>query len=156
MNKFIFISAIVCLMSCNSSPKTNEDHAASNPAAVESSVEDQLLKLENDYAHALVKHDTAFFRKLLAPGFIYTENDSIYSRETVLNGLASVKNIVKDAHNEDMQVHLSGSTAVVTGWLMVIGSDGEENYFHKYRFTDTWIKSNDEWKIFAAQDYLAH
>lgn len=113
-----------------------------------------LLALEDGWASAMVRHDVAYFRRTLAAGFIYTEDDQLSTRAEVLQGLESGSDTVTDAHNEGMQVHRWGTTAVVTGWLIVTGHGASGPFSHRYRFTDTWLKRNGRWQIVAAQDYL--
>jgi uncharacterized protein DUF4440 len=113
-----------------------------------------LLKLEDEWAAGLVKRDGALFRRLLAPGFVYTEDDRLSTRDEVLKDIISATDTVEAAHNEDMKVHSFGGTAVVTGWLIVKGHTDAGRYEHRYRFTDTWMRRNGGWQIIAAQDYL--
>src|SRR5256885_15438228 len=40
-----------------------------------------LLRLEDDWAQALIHRDAAVFRRLLADGFIYTEDDRTVGRD---------------------------------------------------------------------------
>ena len=114
-----------------------------------------LLKLEDDWANALVKRDRGTFERLLASGFVYTENDHMMDRATVLNELLAGSDTVIAAHNDSMVVHRYGpTTAVVTGWLIVGGRGASGEFLRRYRFTDTWVKRGD-WQIVAAQDYVA-
>jgi len=114
-----------------------------------------LLRLEDDWAAGLARRDGALFTRLLAKGFIYTENDNMMGRDTLLRELMKGSDRVTEAHNEGMRVHSFGNTAVVTGWLVVRGQ-GSGGAFHKrYRFTDTWVRMDGDWKIVAAHDYLA-
>jgi len=80
-----------------------------------------LLRLEDEWALALIQRDGAVFRRLLADRFIYTEDDRTMSRDDVLHEVVAGADTVKAAHNEDMRVHRFGETAVVTGWLVVAG-----------------------------------
>src|SRR6476619_3222163 len=119
-----------------------------------SGAEQQLLRNEDGWAAALVKRDGAYFRRMLAPGFVYTEDAKLMSRDDVLRDATSGTDTV--AHNEDMVVHTAGAvTAVVTGILHVEGRSAGKRFVHRYRFTDTWVKQDDgQWQIVAAQDYL--
>jgi len=45
----------------------------------------ELIRLENQWTTGLVKSDRALFEKLLAPKFVYTENDQLMSRAEVLH-----------------------------------------------------------------------
>jgi len=113
-----------------------------------------LLKLADDWAAGLVKRDAALFRRMLAAGFVYTEDDRVSTRDEVLKDIISGTDTVEAAHNEDMKVHSFGGTAVVTGWLIVKGRGVSGRYEHRYRFTDTWMRRSGRWLIIAAQDYL--
>src|SRR2546430_7234011 len=77
-----------------------------------------LLRLEDDWARALVRRDTAVFQRLLAPGFVYTEDDRTMTRDQVLHEVGSGSDTVIAAHNEEMQVHRFGPTAIVTGGVV--------------------------------------
>ena len=113
-----------------------------------------LLRLEDRWASALVRRDRAAFERMLAPGFVYTENAQLMDRATVLTSLLT-GDTVTAAHNDSMVVHRYGAvTAVVTGWLIVQGKGSAGSYEHRYRFTDTWVKRAGKWQIVAAQDYL--
>jgi hypothetical protein len=116
----------------------------------------ELIRLENQWAAGLVKRDRALFDKLLAPKFVYTENDKLMRRDAVLNDIANGSDTVTAARNEGMEVHEFGAvTAAVTGWLIVEGRSKGVPFTHRYRFTDTWVKRKAGWEIVAAQDYLA-
>lgn len=114
-----------------------------------------LLQLEDGWASAVVRRDSATFQRLLADGFVYTENDRLETRADVLHDVVAGPDTVTAAHNEDMQVHCFGTTAVVTGWLVLEGHGGGATFLRRYRFTDTWMRQNGRWRIVAAEDYLA-
>ena len=113
-----------------------------------------LLQLEDDWAVALIHRDVAVFRRLLADGFIYTEDDRTVGRDAVLHDVVAGPDTVETAHNEDMRVHRFGATAVVTGWLVVGGHGPSGPFDRRYRFTDTWVRRGGRWQIVAAHDYL--
>lgn len=136
------------------SPSAADAQAAGSKGPAMSAAARSLLRLEDSWATALVMRDVAVFRRLLAPGFVYTEDDKLMSREDVLRDVASGSDTVTAAHNEDMVVHEFGTTAVVTGWLIVQGHGSAGAFDRRYRFTDTWVKRNGSWRIVAAQDYL--
>lgn len=115
-----------------------------------------LLRLEDQWASALVKRDSVVFNRLLAVNFVYTENDQMMDRAAVLHSVVAGSDTVTAAHNEEMKVHRYGPvTAVVTGWLIVQGRNAGGDFTHRYRFTDTWVKRGARWQIVAAQDYIA-
>ena len=114
-----------------------------------------LLQLEDAWAAAVVRRDSATFERLLADGFVYTENDRLETRAEVLHDVVAGSDTVTAAHNEDMQVHCFGTTAVVTGWLVLEGHGAGATFLRRYRFTDTWVRQGGRWRIVAAEDYLA-
>ena len=119
------------------------------PGAVE------LVRLENSWAAGLVKRDKALFERILAPKFVYTENDKLIRREDLLKDIVSGTDTVTAARNEGMEVHQYGAvTAAVTGWLIVEGRGKDGPFSRRYRFTDTWVKRKAGWQIVVAQDYL--
>jgi ketosteroid isomerase-like protein len=111
-----------------------------------------VTKLEDSWANALVRRDRSTFERLLAPKFVYTEDTTTMDRATVLRGMFT--DVVTEAHNDSMEVHLFGNTAVVTGWLVTKGHNKDGPFDHRYRFTDVWMPRSGSWQIVAAQDYL--
>jgi len=114
-----------------------------------------LLRLEDDWALGLTRRDAVLFRRLLADGFVYTEDDRTVDRDAVLRDIVAGPDTVEAAHNEDMKVHRFGTTAIVTGWLVVAGHGPNGRFNRRYRFTDTWVRRDGRWQIVAAHDYLA-
>jgi len=114
----------------------------------------ELLRLEDSWPAALVKRDRATFERLLAPRFVYSEDDKTVDRATVMRDLVAPADSVIAANNRDMQVHLFGTTAVVTGWLEVRVAAGKSSALRRYRFTDVWMRGSSGWQIVAAHDYL--
>jgi hypothetical protein len=112
-----------------------------------------LLKLEDDWCKALVNRDPSIFRKLMAPGFIYTENGKMFSRDSVIQSMMAGDKVDR-AVNQYMQVHEFGPAAVVTGVLAVTSRGKTGPYTTRYRFTDTWLNTRGTWQIIAAQDYV--
>ena len=128
---------------------------AQTPKQAADSAPRAITKLEDAWATALVKRDGATFQRLLAANFIYTENDRLMKRDDVIRDVVSGTDTVRAARNESMDVHMFGTTAIATGWLIVSGRGAGGPFEHRYRFTDTWVKGGNGWQIVAAQDYLA-
>jgi ketosteroid isomerase-like protein len=144
----------LALLACAAQPAGAQSNA--KPRLVRDSaalVSRQLIDLENDWARALVRRDTAMFRRHLAPKFVYTENAEVSGKEDVIKGVVG-SDTVTWAGNQDMQVHLYGNTGVVTGILAMKGRGSKGPFNKRYRFTDTWMLLGGTWQIIAAQDYL--
>ncbi len=123
------------------------------PGGIPSSTVRTLTKLENEWTRGLVARDTALFRRLLAPGFVYTEDAAVMSADEVIRGVVGPDRVTS-ARNEDMLVHDHGGTAIVTGILSVNGTGTDGPFTHRYRFTDSWLRVGGRWRLIAAQDFL--
>lgn len=113
-----------------------------------------LLALEEDWTRALVRRDGATFDRLLAPDFVYTENDQVMTKEELIRVVVSGSDTVESAGNEDMRVYLHGNTAIVTGWLVMRGRGASGPFDRRFRYTDTWLSRDGRWRVIAAHDYL--
>jgi len=122
---------------------------AQKPSATQKAV----FGLEEEWTRALVRRDTSAFKRLTAPGFVYTEDNVMMSQRQLINAVATGDTIVFAA-NEGMRLHDYTPVAVVTGVLVVSGRNKGKKYTNRYRFTDTWLYRNGKWQAIAAQDYL--
>jgi ketosteroid isomerase-like protein len=112
------------------------------------------LQLEDQWTTALVNRDARTFDQLLAPNFVYTENNEVMSRGDVIKSVNGSDRVTW-ARNEGMKLHDFGDVQVITGVLHLKGTGNKGVAFDKrYRFTDTWQKQSGRWRIIAAQDYL--
>jgi ketosteroid isomerase-like protein len=112
------------------------------------------LKLEDQWTTALVNRDARTFDQLLAPNFVYTENNDVMGRSDVIKSVNGPDKVTW-ARNEGMKLHDFGDVQVITGVLHLKGAGNKGAAFDKrYRFTDTWQKQSGRWRIVAAQDYL--
>ena len=111
------------------------------------------LKLEDQWTTALVRRETRTFDRLLAPGFVYTENASVMNRDDVIKSVTG-SDRVEWARNEGMRLHDFGDVQVITGVLHLRGKGKQGSFDRRYQFTDTWQRRNGRWQIIAAQDYL--
>ena len=150
MMRSMLVGAYVVMLTVVAAPGTS----AQRNTPPQTAVARALVKLENDWTVGLVKTDTVLFKRITDPRFIYTEDAALMSREDVLHGIATNPDKVQSSHNEDMKVHEFGSTAIVTG-ILVVNSRGKKGpYTTRYRFTDTWQNKNGTWVIIGAQDYV--
>jgi ketosteroid isomerase-like protein len=129
---------------------------AQTPAArPATSIERTLFRLEDQWTQALVRCDAATFDRLLAPRFVYTENDQVMTKAQLIDGVVRGSDTVASAANEDMKAYVYGNAAVVTGWLVVKGRGKDGAFNRRYRYTDTWVQRSGRWQVIAAHDYLA-
>lgn len=122
---------------------------AQNPSATQKAV----FALEEEWTRALVKVDTAAFKRLTVPGFVYTEDNVVMNQRELIKAVVTGDK-VDWAGNEGMTLHDYGNVAVVTGVLVTKGKKNGKTWTNRYRFTDTWLNRNGKWQAIAAQDYL--
>jgi hypothetical protein len=111
------------------------------------------IQLEDQWTTALVNRDARTFDRLLAPGFVYTEDATVMNRADVIKSVSGPDR-VSWARNEGMKVHDFGDVQVITGVLHLRGKGKQGSFDRRFQFTDTWQRRNGQWQIIAAQDYL--
>jgi hypothetical protein len=113
----------------------------------------QLLQLENGWTTALVKRDSAFFRRNLHPDYVYTDERGVFTKEQVIAEQVGGTDTVTAAENQEMRAHVHGSAAAVTGILIVRGRGKDGPFERRYRYTDSFVREGGRWLMFASQDY---
>jgi ketosteroid isomerase-like protein len=105
-----------------------------------------------------LSHDSAIIEKIVADDFIGTSSSGKQGDKSTL--LAEAKrdtNTYTSAVSSDMKVRMFGdNVAVVTGLAKETGkTKAGKTFSHAYRFTDTWVLRNGEWKCVAAHAMAA-
>ena len=119
-----------------------------------SAVERTLTRLENDWAQAVVRRDSAAIARLVAPRWVYSDESGVMDRAAGIKAFTSGADTVTDAGNDRMRIIAYGNTAVVIGELWMRGRGPTGAFEHRYRYTDTWMKLGGRWQCIASQDYL--
>jgi ketosteroid isomerase-like protein len=114
----------------------------------------QIVALEEEWIQAVIKRDAVAFDRLLAPSFVYTEDDRVYTKAQLIKEVTTGTDTVVSGRNEDLTVRVYGNTAVATGWLILVGRGASGGFERRYRYTDTWWRTGNRWRVIAAQDYL--
>jgi hypothetical protein len=114
------------------------------------SVEQELIKLENEANDAWIKRDVEAYTRLLADDYMSTESDgSVLTKAQDLALLKSDENTTTSMIADDFRVRVYGDAAVVTfrGTYknQVKGKEGTG----QERFTDTWVKRAGRWQCVA-------
>lgn len=111
------------------------------------------MQREEEWTRGLVARDPKAFDRLLAPGFVYTEDAGVMSRDDVIAS-ATGDDTTTWAGNENMKAHDFGSTQIITGVLHVKGRNKSGPFDRRYAFTDTWQRRDSGWLLIGAQDYV--
>jgi len=115
------------------------------------SVEQELMKLENEWNDAWVNRNIAFFDQILADDYIVTFSDgNVYTKAQEIANVKSGEDVATSVVGDDFKVRVYGDAAVVTYRMAVKGQyKGKDNSF-LFRWTDTWIKKDGRWQVVAA------
>jgi ketosteroid isomerase-like protein len=132
------LSAVAFAAEKNTSP--------SSPASDEAVI----LKIEQDWADALVKADVAAIEKFVAEDWIVTDPEGmIVTRAQETADLKSGTVKFESFHNDELKVRVVGDTAVVHGLETEKSSFRGKDSSGQYRFTDTFVKRNGQWQCVA-------
>lgn len=112
-----------------------------------------IAALEETWIKAVIDRDARTFDRLLAPGFVYTEDDRVYTKQQLIQDITTSTDTVTAGRNEDLTVRVFGTTAIATGWLILIGRGPRGKFETRFRYTDTWARIGSRWVVVAAHDY---
>jgi ketosteroid isomerase-like protein len=121
------------------------------------SVEQELMRLENEWAGAAVEHDAITIDKMVADDFIdTTSNATVLTKAQMLEYIKSYKEEVISFVTDEWKVRIYGDAAVVNARNTIkIQFEGKEATKQE-RFTDTWIKRDGRWKCVAGHYSTIH
>jgi ketosteroid isomerase-like protein len=126
--------------------------AQAKPAAPAkgASVEQVLIKLENDWNSALVKRDVAALSRITADDWTMVNPEgTIVTKAQALAEMKSGEDVYTSAVADEMNVRVYGDAAVVVGRNTVKEQYKGKDVSGQDRFTDTWVKKDGRWQCVA-------
>jgi ketosteroid isomerase-like protein len=119
---------------------------------LEHMVQEELLKLENDFARAVTNNDADAVDGFLADDWIIVDPDgSIIDKPRFLGVIKSGVLSHEVMESADLRVRLYGNTAVVTGLTTTKGKFMGQDFASCERATDIFVKQNDRWQCVFTQ-----
>ena len=113
-------------------------------------VEQELIKLENDWADAWIKRDIAFFDRIMAEDYTWTSPwGQVLSKAHNLALVRSGEDVITSWVLADMKVRVYGDAAVVTGRSTIKETYKGEDVSGQERWTHTWVKRAGRWQCVA-------
>jgi ketosteroid isomerase-like protein len=110
-------------------------------------MQEELLKLENDFARAVTNNDADAVDGFLADDWIIVDPDGGLTDKArflaVIRSGALSHELMESA---DLRVRLYGNTAVVTGLTTTKGKFMGQDFTSCERATDIFVKQNDRWQ----------
>jgi ketosteroid isomerase-like protein len=115
------------------------------------SVEQELIKLENEWNDAMVRRDVAFLDGILADNWTGTDQDGTFlSKAQFLASLKSGEDVISSEVADEMKVRVYGDTAVVTGRNTFKGKLKGKDTSGQERWTDVFVKRTGLWQCVAS------
>ena len=122
--------------------------ASSAPAP---SAEAQLIKLEHDYARALISKDMKFLRAYYAPEWRGGDWMGFATKTILLNMVRNERYVVKSMKLRDLRARVYGNIGIVQGIDDEVSFMGKENTSGTWGFTDIFERRNGRWVAIASQ-----
>lgn len=120
------------------------------------SVEQELIKLENEWADAWAKGDVAFFERIEADDYTWTSpSGEVWTKArdlALVKSMKSVKSreaVITSWEIAEMKVRVYGDAAVVTGRDIIKETHEGKEINRQERWTDTWVKRDGHWQCVA-------
>ncbi|MCX6379988.1 MAG: nuclear transport factor 2 family protein [Armatimonadetes bacterium] len=140
----LLLSTLLCI-ALTASADEPTTLKADKPGAAETQIE----KIERDWNHNLKEHKRAAISALCSEDFLFTdEHGKVQDKTQYLNDIESLK--VASYTMSDLKIKVYGDTAIVNGkWKGKINDNEVEV---SIRFTDTFVRRNNQWFVIASQD----
>lgn len=112
-----------------------------------------LLKLEQDWAAAVARHDAAFIERVEDDAYVYTDATGSVAHKADDLATARAGDVKIDSFKiSDVKVQIHGDTAILTGETMLVGSDHGGTLNGTYRWTDVFVRRpGGNWQVVASQ-----
>jgi ketosteroid isomerase-like protein len=121
-------------------------------AAGPSPDEQQLLKLQDDWVHALETHDRALLNQIVAKDFTFIEPDgTVKSRDEYLADRSGEEADVESFTLSELKVRVFGASALVTGVAHITERRQGVRYRFSLRWKELWMKDGSRWQVLAGQ-----
>ena len=146
MKSFLATITLVLAVACQA-------FAQAKPAAPakSASVEQELIKLENDWNNALVKRDVAALSRIVADDWTFIDDEgTVITKAQSLANLKSGEDAFTSAVGDEWKVRVYGDAAVVLGRWTVKEQYKGKDVSGQYRSVDTWIRRDGRWQCVAS------
>lgn len=123
--------------------------AAAAPA--QTRAEAELIKLEQDYARALIAKDMTFLRNFYAPDWRGGNWLGFTTKSALLRKIQDRRYIVRSMRLRDIRVKFAGPVAIVQGVDEEVTSMSGRDTSGVWLFTDVFARRGGRWVAIASQ-----
>ena len=140
MNKFFFVVFVFFIAAC--SENNSNQKARGN----------DLVQLENDWMHAMMKRDQQTLDQLVAPEFTvtgmkYIDSAAVTRTVWMTNTMQDLK--IDSVHFIKIKVSAIDDVGIVRAQFYWGGAYDEDHFLYIISFVDTWVKRNGEWRVIS-------
>ncbi len=115
-------------------------------------VEQSLMKMEQEISDAIVKGDTSVFDKYAADNAVLTDPGGMFMNKAQVIALFKSGDLKFESSKiDEMKVQMFGKTAIVTYRTTDKGSFKGKDISGQVRWTDTFVKMGSNWMMVASQ-----
>jgi ketosteroid isomerase-like protein len=115
-------------------------------------MEEELLKLEEQFADAIIKNDPAAIERLVADEWIIINADGgIIDKERFLGVIKSGTLTHETMESDNMRVRVYGDSAVVTALTRTKGKFMGQEFSTEERATDFFVRLDGRWRCVLTQ-----
>ena len=118
----------------------------------EANVEQQLTRIENEFAEAARRHDAGALERHIAEDFIGVDvNGKHLNKAEVLARMQSQEMEITSLRHEDIRVRVFGDCAVATARTVVAGRYKGQEAGGEFPYMRVWVKRQGRWQAVATQ-----
>lgn len=127
-------------------PKPTGAPAARDPARDQA----ELMRLEHDYARALMTRDRAFLMRFYASDWRGGNWMGFWSKATMIKSILNARYVVKSMNVRDLKVRVMGDVAIVQGVDEEVTTVDGKDTSGKWAFTDVFARRDGQWVAVAS------
>jgi ketosteroid isomerase-like protein len=136
----------------NAKPGKTSQTATTKSQPGANRVQEQLKKLEEEWAQAFIKRDGATLNRLLADDYIVIDpNGEVGDKASMIADITSGEVVFESIKYENLKVRVYGSFAIVTGGEIVQMNEGDKSSTSGLRFTDVFALRGGRWQAVSSQ-----
>jgi len=116
---------------------------------------EEIKRLEEARNQAILRGDAAALERMTADDYTFiTLKGELRTKADIVKGFASGSFKYQSRSISDLNIHIYGQAAIVTGRSVQQGTENGKNYSGSYRFTRVYVKQNGSWKTVALHTTL--
>jgi FKBP-type peptidyl-prolyl cis-trans isomerase len=115
-------------------------------------VQEQLKKLEEEWATAFIKRDAAALNRILADDYyIIDPNGSVGNKAQTIEDITAGNIVFESIKYDNLNVRVYGAFAIVTGGEAVTLRSNSQSNTVTFRFTDVFALRRGRWQAISSQ-----